>query len=125
MTADPLTARFSKLGWLGLAAIIAALYPIDTSAQELVTFNGAPYRLGHIQERLARESGEMAKPPESIGGYLSKPEGDGPFPAIVYLHGCGGLSASTRSRVGHLLTGWGYVSLAVDSFLDPRDQGGL
>jgi dienelactone hydrolase len=116
MTAAPLVARFSKLGWLALAAIIGALYPIETSAEELVTFTSAPYRLGHLQERLARERGEASKAPESIEGYLSKPEGDGPFPAIVYLHGCGGLSEKTRQRMAHLLTGWGYVSLAVDSF---------
>jgi len=116
MTADPLTVTFSKLGWLALAAIIGALYPSDASAEELVTFNSAPYRLGHIQERLARERGETPKAPVSIEGYLSKPEGDGPFPAIVYLHGCGGLSRGARTRMADLLTGWGYVSLAADSF---------
>jgi dienelactone hydrolase len=105
-----------KLVWLALAATIGTFCPTETPAEELVTFNSVPYRLGHIQERLAQESGETPKTPETIEGYLSKPEGNGPFPAIVYLHGCGGLSAGTRSRVAHLLTDWGYVSLAVDSF---------
>ena len=54
--------------------------------------------------------------PDVIDGYLSKPEGDGPFAAVIYLHGCAGLSASNRTRISELMTGWGYVSLAVDSF---------
>jgi phosphoglycerate dehydrogenase-like enzyme len=34
----------------------------------------------------------------AIEGYLSKPDGDGPFPAVIYLHGCGGLSLAARKR---------------------------
>jgi len=112
------SGRVTRLAliWLALAAMMAAFRPIGTSAEELVTFNSALYRPGHLQERLARERGETPKPPDRIEGYLSKPVGDGPFPAIVYLHGCGGLSEATRNRVAQLLTGWGYVTLAVDSF---------
>jgi hypothetical protein len=72
-------ARSTKLVWLALAAIVGAFYPMDTSAEELVAFNSAPYRLGHLQERLARERGETSKTSEAIEGYLSKPEGSGPF----------------------------------------------
>lgn len=110
------TGKVCKLVSIALAAIMGAFYPIDISAEELVTFKSAAYRLGHLQERLARERGETSKASEVIEGYLSKPEASGPFPAIVYLHGCGGLSENTRKRVADLLTGWGYVSLAVDSF---------
>jgi dienelactone hydrolase len=116
VTAGQLATRSGRLVWVALAAIMSALHPIGSSAEELVTFSSAPYRLGHLNERLARERGETPPAPESIEGYLSKPEGDGPFPAVVYLHGCGGLSEYARQRVAHLLTGWGYVSLAVDSF---------
>jgi dienelactone hydrolase len=52
----------------------------------------------------------------SIEGYLAKPDGEGPFPAIIYLHGCHGLGKGARKRFSDLFTGWGYVSLAVDSF---------
>jgi len=87
------------------------------SADELVKFDSAPRIMGQIQQRQARERGETsANAPDAIEGYLSKPEGRGPFPAIVYLHGCSGLSKMTRTRMAELLTGWGYVALTVDSF---------
>ncbi len=89
----------------------------SASAEQLVRFDSAPFVLGQIQQRQARERGETPiQPSDTIEAYLSKPDGSGPFPAVVYLHGCGGLSNSTRHRVADLMTGWGYVVLAVDSF---------
>ena len=49
-------------------------------------------------------------------GTVTVPEGDGPFPAVVYLHGCGGLGKGTLKHFSELFTGWGYAVLAVDSF---------
>jgi dienelactone hydrolase len=85
-------------------------------AQELVRFDSAPVRLGQLQQRLARERGEAPKAADTIEGYLTKPEGDGPFAVIVSLHGCDGLSKDDRTLVAQFVTGLGYVSLAVDSF---------
>ena len=87
-------------------------------ADELVQFDSAAYRVGQLQQRLGRERAEtMAEVPRTtIEGYLSKPDGSGPFPAVVYLHGCSGLFKDTRNRIADLMTGWGYVSLVVDSF---------
>jgi hypothetical protein len=69
----------------------------------------AAYRVGQLQQRQARERGET--PPEgphtTIEGYLSKPDGSGPFPAVVYVHGCSGLSTDTRKRMADRLTAWG------------------
>ena len=87
------------------------------SADDLVKFDSAPFIMGQIQQRQARARGEMpTNAPNAIEGYLSKPDGSGPFPAVVYLHGCNGLSTNTRNRMAELITGWGYVSLVVDSF---------
>jgi dienelactone hydrolase len=105
--------------YFALAILAAAVCTATTNARadELVKFDNAPYVLGQFQQRRAIERGEMAVPTTaSIEGYLSKPAGDGPFPAVIYLHGCSGLSATARKRFSDLLTGWGYVSLAVDSF---------
>src|SRR4051812_2302863 len=104
---------------IGMTALAIALcgQTIRAQAQELVKFESAPYVVGQLQQRQAIERGEtLAKLSTTIEGYLSKPNGSGPFPAIVYLHGCSGLSKNTRARIADLLTGWGYLSLAVDSF---------
>jgi dienelactone hydrolase len=104
---------------IGVMALTIGLcgQTIRTQAEELVRFESAPYVLGQVQQRQAIERGEtLAKLSTTIDGYLSKPDGAGPFPAVVYLHGCNGLSGTTRARIAALLTGWGYVSLAVDSF---------
>jgi dienelactone hydrolase len=87
-----------------------------TLAGELVRFESAPVHVGQLQQRLARERGEAPKAADTIEGYLTKPEGDGPFAAIVYLHGCDGLSKDAPKFVAQFVTGLGYVSLTVDSF---------
>jgi dienelactone hydrolase len=109
-----------RLRLLSLVLAACAIVVGDGSASaapELVRFESAAYRVARIQQQQARERGEPAPPgPDTISGYLSKPDGDGPFPAIIYLHGCAGLSATNRTRVSDLMTDWGYVSLAVDSY---------
>jgi len=50
------------------------------------------------------------------GAYeLLTPQGAGPFPAVVVMHGCDGISAHTR-RWADRLVSWGYAALIVDSF---------
>ena len=50
-----------------------------------------------------------------IRGYLARPKGAGPFPAVVLLHSCLGLPANRRSIV-QALAASGYVALYVDDF---------
>jgi dienelactone hydrolase len=114
--AVPHALRASCLGLMVLAVGLCG-QTIRTQAEELVRFESAPYILGQVQQRQAIERGEtLAKLSTTVEGYFSKPDGAGPFPAIVYLHGCNGLSRTTRARIAALLTSWGYISLAVDSF---------
>jgi dienelactone hydrolase len=47
---------------------------------------------------------------------LIKPDGSGPFPAVVLLHGCGGIQPKRDHLWAERLSGWGYVTLQVDSF---------
>src|ERR1044072_5388678 len=109
----------AAIGIAGFAAIGASpAYPT-----ERVQFESARYLVGPLQQRLARERGEtVARPPvEIISGYLTKPEGPGPFPAIVHLHGCGGLPKAFKAGTdkgfwSEKLIEWGYVVLVVDSF---------
>jgi dienelactone hydrolase len=51
----------------------------------------------------------------AINGYLSKPSGQGPFPAVVFLHSCLGLPVD-RNAIGTMIASWGYVGLFVDDF---------
>jgi dienelactone hydrolase len=74
--------------------------------QERVEFEGASQRL--ISGGLIRG--------DHIQGYLAKPEGAGPFPAIIGLHGCAGMPDTTKRKLVDELVGWGYVVLLVDSF---------
>ena len=61
--------------------------------------------------------------PLMLTGYLQKPDGDGPFPAVVMLHGGKGIKKYKKSLDiwAKRLASWGYVSFQVDSF-GPRDN---
>ena len=69
---------------------------------------------------------------ENFTSWLAKPEGDGPFPAVVLTHGCSGAEKNTshqevwRGLSGHaaLLNDHGYVTLIVDSFETRRITDG-
>ncbi len=102
---------------LGVAVFVATLSTnAATLAGELVRFESAPVHVGQLQQRLARERGEAPKAADTIEGYLTKPEGDGPFSAVVVLHGCDGLSKDAPKFIAQFVAGLGYVSLTVDSF---------
>ncbi|MGW9331102.1 dienelactone hydrolase family protein [Bosea sp. NPDC055594] len=86
-------------------------------AEEVVQFPSATYRLSDFQKARAKDRGESGEnsPGLVITGYLSKPAGHGRHPAIVLLHGCGGLSTFHR-REAETIRDWGYAVLAPDSF---------
>ena len=105
----------SANGWLKalICAFLLLLAPVAPSAAyksewisfpALEEFNGRPVKLD---------------------GLLYRPAGKGPFPALVLMHGCSGMFASsgevTQSYLhwAELLAGNGYVALLVDSF-NPR-----
>ncbi len=51
----------------------------------------------------------------SVSGSFDKPEGAGPFPAVVLLHSCGGVEPHLYDWAG-FFKARGYASLIVDSF---------
>ncbi len=59
-----------------------------------------------------------------IDGVNAKPDGKGPFLAIVLLHGSGGIYPP-RCYQGalELIVGWGYVALLIDSYGTGRPDG--
>jgi len=57
--------------------------------------------------------------PQDLPATLLRPEGTGPFPAVVIMHDCSGLgarSSGSPGRWGSVLAGAGYVVLIPDSF---------
>jgi len=52
----------------------------------------------------------------TLQGRLKKPQGIGPFPAVVLLHGCGGIQPKRDHVWAERLVSWGYVTLQVESF---------
>ena len=79
--------------------------------------NSARSQEDHSAEpvRFEVQSSLMSKP-LVLRAYLRKPQGNGPFPAVVLLHGCGGDWADVDQRWGIPLVSWGYVALSVDSY---------
>src|SRR5262245_3190229 len=90
-------ARVTLMMWLALAT---------SHADTLVKF---PNVTGHPY-------------PADLLGYLARPDGPGPFPAVVVLHGCNGFSLASAAIADDLKSS-GYVALTVDS-LGPRDSTG-
>lgn len=54
-----------------------------------------------------------------LKGYLRRPAGAGPFPAVVLLPGCNGVAEPLDQNWGVRLAEWGYLTLTVDS-VSPR-----
>lgn len=109
------------LGLIGLFTLCHANH--RALAAERVQFESARYQVGPLQLRLARERGEsVVRPPaDVIDGYLTRPDGAGPFAAVVHLHGCNGLpnafkDGTEKGMWSERLAGWGYAVLVVDSF---------
>lgn len=106
------------------ACVLLALCVLHPAhAAERVQFESARYQVGPLQRRLALERRESIVPaaPSIINGFLTKPDGPGPFPALVHLHGCGGLPGDVKAgSANHFwserLASWGYAVLVVDSF---------
>ncbi|EJC79986.1 dienelactone hydrolase-like enzyme [Rhizobium leguminosarum bv. trifolii WSM2297] len=104
---------------LCLAAFLGVTLPANPAdADELVRFESVPAKLSPLRIRKAAEQGEILAQPQGtpLQGYLSRPEGDGPFPAVVVLHGCDGMRLSVKELWPKRLVSWGYVVLVVDSF---------
>lgn len=110
-----------------LAAILVSLIAWTSAVTcraasiEAVQFASARPKPGPLTARRAAEAHEPPSPQLTLDGYLIKPDGAGPFPAIVLLHGCAGLPASFRrapaaSRWVDRLVSWGFAVLAFDSF---------
>ena len=92
-----------------VAILVALAGRSPASAEELVKFASVAPRTPAAQQR------DRGRSKSAIQGYLTKPKGDGPFPAVALLHSCLGLPADRRA-IADRLASWGYVALFVDDF---------
>jgi dienelactone hydrolase len=103
----PRTVAFQAAVVLMLWCVVAALIgDAWATPLERVELEGASQRL---------VSGGLIRG-DRIEGYLAKPDGAGPFPAVIGLHGCAGMHDTTKQRLVDELVARGYVILLVDSF---------
>lgn len=95
-----IAARLAGLLGAGLVALAAACAPFGgpAQAQDKVSFA--------VRER-AHDL--------TLGAWLWRPNTEAPRPAVILLHGCSGLTGTMRTW-GRVLSEWGYVALAIDSF---------
>jgi dienelactone hydrolase len=93
--------------WCVVRALMADAW---ATPLERVEFESASQRLG---------SGPLS-PGDRIQGDLAKPDGAGPFPAVIVLHGCAGMHDTTKQKLVDELVAWGYVILLVDSYATRR-----
>ena len=76
----------------------------------------------HTARETVRFPNATPSAPVAIEATLIRPAGPGPFPAVVQLHGCGGIDAQSV-RWARWLADRGYVALVVDSFGPRRLKG--
>ena len=67
-------------------------------------------------ESASERTGAVLSPGDRIQGDLVKPDGVGPFPAVIVLHGCGAMHDTTKRKLVDELAAWGYAILLVDSY---------
>ena len=78
------------------------------------TYAPSPFRVKQAK-KLGKPVEVKTEPAVSLTGYLARPAGEGPLPAIVLLHTCAGISEHEESWSKRLVS-WGYAVLSVDSF---------
>jgi dienelactone hydrolase len=91
--------RTSSFPRVFLAAVLTLAGMASARAEEVVAF----------------ETAGSGAAKTAVRGYLTRPRGSGPFPAVVLLHSCLGLPSS-RAAIGQMIAGWGYIALFVDDF---------
>lgn len=90
-------------------------------------FLGSPVLQAEAKTIRFKSVVEPVKWTATISGELIKPKGAGPFPAVVFMHSCGGLSraggASLRSHARYMQK-HGFASLILDTFSSRGLAGG-
>jgi dienelactone hydrolase len=101
--ARPIMLGIALASWLGVGVAVA----------------GSLVEFPNVSEHAPKLTGYLARPDAGLSALAGRKfDRVGPYPAVVVLHGCGGIS-SHSTGIADRLGSWGYVALAVDS-LSPR-----
>lgn len=95
----------SVISWLLAGILIIGI--VTLSAAEDVSFQGTT----------KTKAGDLVM----LKGKLTKPQGDGPFPAVVMLHGCRGIDKA-QDAWAERFASWGYVALQVNSLASRGEE---
>ncbi len=107
----PRTVTFQVVAVLMLWCVAGALMA-DAWATPLETVE--------FESASQRSVSGVLSPGDRIQGDLAKPDGAGPFPAVIVLHGCAGMHDTTKQKLVDELVAWGYAVLLVDSYATRR-----
>ncbi len=100
------------LGLIGLLTMLPVLTAAATPAQPV------PHERDATWVEIPLPAGPDG-PEITLVGLLALPAAEGPFPVVILLHGCGGLTAVAMHRAqewASLLSEQGYATLVLDSF---------
>jgi dienelactone hydrolase len=105
VSCTPLWSSIALLAYLMLVAPASADAPTEVAMQASTSYKNEPV---------------------TLTAELYKPQGDGPFPAVVLMHGCGGLTPAVQVAMKRHASNFvsnQFVALILDSF-GPRGNSG-
>jgi dienelactone hydrolase len=101
---------------LALAAVLLAIEAQAAPREIDVAFEARNLQRSTSFDRLYIEGPKLR-----LTGRFAVPEGSGPFPAVVHLHGCAGSIRPRDEAWVERFTSWGFAVLRLDS-LGPRGK---
>ncbi len=104
---------------MGKVTLSILLLPLLLLAETQAPAQGATLRF--------KSEVQPSKWSRTISGELFFPNGKGPFPAVIFLHPCAGITPAVRLSMNahaHFLTRNGFAVLVLDSFSARRLGGG-
>lgn len=110
MNLHPATKSFVVSVFCGIAIVLQA-----QSQEEVSKAQADPQMLSVIEGEGSDPTGQLLEYHEDAKGYLSIPEGDGPFGSIILIHEWNGLVTRVK-QVADALAQEGYIALAADLY---------
>ncbi len=112
------------IGVLGLVLVWTNVSAMEALEPQWISFNAAPPPPTELEIKHAKAQGIKleSRVGTALRGLIAKPEGAGPFPAVVMIHDCRGVRRYQHEWVRQLAN-WGYVALLVNSFFTRQAVG--